>query len=985
MDSESPLSGQEAHECTRRDWTSNLAEPTESTGKESHSVASSSNSNSTRSHASPVQSSKAPHRQLIINDVPNEECRVAVVENGRLEEYFTERESQELHVGNIYLGRVANVESGIQAAFVDFGVGRNGFLHITDLHPMYFPGSDQETTEAVGQKTPHRERPPIQACLKRGQEIIVQVLKEGIGNKGPTLTSYISLPGRFLVMMPFMERLGVSRKVEDLDTRREAMKILDSLDLPEGFGFILRTAGLERTKTELKKDLAYLLRLWKNIQKKRETSKAPTELFVESDLLIRAVRDILASNPDEIIVDNAEGLRRIEDYLSVIAPRTRGTKISGYNRPWPIFHYYGIEEQIRSMHSRSVPLPSGGMLVFDSAEAAVIIDVNSAKARHYHDAETTAHKVNQEAVDEVCRQLRLRDLGGLVIVDFIDMRLTSHKRDIENRLRTRLKRDRAKADFLRISDYGIVEMTRQRMRPSLLKAHTIDCPACEGHGKIQAPEPVAFDAIRTASHYICVPQIARLEMVVSPPVAGVMLNKKRRQISDLERRTAKTIEVRVSQTIPLDRVDFYAYDVQGADIALAELRIDLDAVSLPDIARDEAAFGGEVASATIDESVEPHLREAERTIAASAEFSGSAAGGEPDQEQPGGGRKRRRRRRRRGGRGTEEGAPMGSEVQSAGLEGRAGVISPTPEAGIVVSASETPAGIHVVSPEAAINAGSAVTAQDIPSAPQRHQTSQQQRYQVGGGGHGQHPRGPQGRGDDRRQDQRRFGHGQDQRRWHDGRGQQQPPRGGSQPQRPAVGPRPQQPQTTHQPQGRPAQPPRPPVASDRFKEVPLDRFRAILGTGEETTSEGSSGSATKPDHPVIEALQTGPVGASEREQAIVAEPQGEQTQSPGDRGGGGRGRRGGRGRGRGRGRRVGGEKGSELGVQQVREGTDDRSQHSVSRPAPVVTIVPQTPAAAVPAAAASPAAASTKPKRSLYSAFRRRKPGSARPSGGDDE
>ncbi len=930
-------------------------------------------------------SGKAPHRQIIINDVPNEECRVAVVENGRLEEYFTERESQDLHVGNIYLGRVMNVESGIQAAFIDFGVGRNGFLHITDLHPMYFPGSDQETTEAVGQKTPHRERPPMQACLKRGQEIMVQVLKEGIGNKGPTLTSYISLPGRFLVMMPYMERLGVSRKVEDLDVRREAMQILDSLDLPDGFGFILRTAGLERTKTELKKDLAYLLRLWKNIQKKQETSKGPTELFVESDLLIRAVRDILASSPDEIVVDNPEGLRRIEDYLSVIAPRTRGTKIIGYERPWPIFHYYGIEEQIRTMHGRNVPLPSGGMLVFDSTEAAVVIDVNSAKARHYHDAETTAHKVNQEAVDEVCRQLRLRDLGGLVVVDFIDMRLTSHKRDIENRLRTRLKRDRAKADFLRISEYGIVEMTRQRMRPSLLKAHTADCPSCEGKGKIQAPEPTAFDAMRTAAHYIFVPQIQRLEMVVSTPVAGVLLNKKRKQLTELERRTGKTLEVRVSQTIPLDRVDFYAYDAQGADIALAELRIDLDAVKLPESVAEESTASAEPTRA-VDESIEPHLREAERMIAASGEAA-SAEREEERSEEQGGGRKHRRRRRRggrgRGGDGEREGVQDIERGAAAQGQGEAGFISPTPESGVVQE------GAHVVSTGEAMAAGQQGGAQAVPGPQvggQAAPTPQQTQHQ--------NQRGP-GQGREQWRDQRpRFGGGgdrRDQRRWQDQRGggqhrqpnQYSPGQGGRPEQRQGQGSGqgPVQPPQQHNQGGRgpqnqpaasgqqPVRPQRPPVSSDRFSEVSLDRFKALLDDATGASDNGSGPVSAAPSMSGESAPE--PTAMMPQHEGGDARPQEQGGQDGGGGGRGRRGRRGGRGRGRG-----GRNEGEPSGGGQGGGGTR-----------PVVTVKPQsTPSAPAPAAA-TPAApgAGPKPKRSLYSAFRRLKPGTARRSGGGDE
>src|SRR6185436_9006769 len=261
-------------------------------------------------------------RHMLINYVPGEECRIAITEDGRLDELYQERASNESHVGNIYKGKVLNVEPSIQAAFIDFGLERNGFLHISDLHPKYFPGDAKEETEQVGLKTPRRDRPPIQKCLRRGQEILVQVLKEGIGTKGPTLTSYLSIPGRFLVMMPDMERMGVSRKVEDEEKRREMRKILDSLNLPEGFGFILRTAGFGETKTELKRDAAYLMRLWKVMDKRIQKVGAPCELYTESDLLIRTVRDILRPSIKAIAVDSESAFDRVSMFLSVVAPRS---------------------------------------------------------------------------------------------------------------------------------------------------------------------------------------------------------------------------------------------------------------------------------------------------------------------------------------------------------------------------------------------------------------------------------------------------------------------------------------------------------------------------------------------------------------------------------------------------------------------------------------------------------------------------------------
>jgi ribonuclease E len=507
---------------------------------------------------------------MLINYVPGEECRVALVEDGRLEELHAESNAAANRVGNIYLGVVANVESAIQAAFVDFGVQQHGFLHVTDLHPQYFPGEDAETTERVGHKTPRRERPLIQKCLKKGQQILVQVLKEGAGTKGPSLTSYLSIPGRHIVMMPKMDRVGVSRRVEDEDVRRQMRKVLDQLDLPEGFGFIIRTAGLDKTKAELKRDLAYLQRLWKDMESRRQTGKGPRLLYTESDLLVRALRDLTSTGFDEIVVDNELALARAAKFRKIVAPRSQ-TALLHYKGHTPIFHAYGIEEQIINIHSREVPLPSGGRLVIDQTEALVAVDVNSGKSRSARDAETNAYKTNLEAVDEICRQLKLRDLGGVVINDLIDMREGRHRREIESRFRDRLKRDRAKSTILPISNFGILEMTRQRIRSSHETIHFIACSTCRGRGLVQRPDSVAADALRSLAALLDQPKVQRVELVVSPMVASDMLSNRRRHINRLERIAGKHVDVRVSETLPADRTAFYAYDENGADLEIDSL------------------------------------------------------------------------------------------------------------------------------------------------------------------------------------------------------------------------------------------------------------------------------------------------------------------------------------------------------------------------------------------------------------------------------
>jgi len=506
---------------------------------------------------------------MLVNDVPGEECRIAIVdEHGRLETYFAERETTATNVGNIYKARVANVEPAIQAAFVDFGTGNNGFLHVSDLHPKYFPG--KERTERVGRKIPRRERPAIQEALRRGQEIVVQVIKEGIGTKGPTVSSYLSVPGRLLVMMPDMDRVGVSRKLDDEDQRREMRAILDSLALPEGCGFILRTAGFDATKSELQRDAAYLSRLWTAMRRRSERTGGPCALYTESDLMVRTLRDYADSSIDAIIVDSPGAFERAKLFLEIVAPRA-ATKVHYWDRAVPLFYAYDVERQIEEIHARQVPLKSGGALVFDQAEALVAIDVNSGRSRSAKDSETNAYQTNCEAVEEIARQLRLRDLGGLIILDLIDMRSPKHRRDIEQRMADALRRDRAKTTFLPIGDFGMMEMTRQRMRPSLRKTHFSDCTHCSGSGEIRMPDAVAADMIRRATLLFTFDRVRRVEIVCSTKVATEMLSGKRRMLHELEERTGKRIDVRISEAFAQDRVDLYAYDERNADIDISRM------------------------------------------------------------------------------------------------------------------------------------------------------------------------------------------------------------------------------------------------------------------------------------------------------------------------------------------------------------------------------------------------------------------------------
>jgi ribonuclease E len=614
-------------------------------------------SESSKPAAKSKKDEKRPYTEMVVNYVPGEDCRIAILEDGQLEDVFSEHTTRVSRVNNIYVGRVANVEPSIQAAFIDFGTELNGFLHISDIHPQYFAKGDDKT-ERVGKKTPHRERPPIQDCLKKGQEIIVQVLKEGVGTKGPSLTSYLSIPGRFLVMMPGMDKVGVSRKEEDDDKRKAAKTILNTLDLPDGFGFILRTAGFDRNKTELKRDLAYLNRLWTDMEKRRKSGKKPRLLYSESDLLVRTVRDLLSSDIDRVVIDSEAALKRVGRFVKIAAPRSHA-KLAHYVGSLPIFHSFDIERQIEEIHAREVVLPSGGRLVIDQTEALVAIDVNSGKSRGAKDAETNAYKTNVEAVDAICRQLRLRDLGGLVVNDMIDMRHASHRKDIENRFKERLKRDRAKTTVAPISPFGLLEMTRQRMRGSMESQHFADCPTCRGRGLVQRPGSVADSALRDLASLIDHKKVHRAELVVHPRVASELLSTRRSSLIRVELSAGKAVDVRVSDSLPMDRFALYAYETNGNDIETESLIkktppkpkviewVDKDA----DDAGWAVDIAGESDESTVLKLAEDFAKKAEQAEKAQLPIDDSKPldlDARPERDSDGEPVKKKRRRRRRG-------------------------------------------------------------------------------------------------------------------------------------------------------------------------------------------------------------------------------------------------------------------------------------------------------------------------------------------------
>jgi len=518
--------------------------------------------------ATPADSGE--RREMLINVSDPDEMRIALLRAGRLDELYIERTTSVSNVGNIYKGRITNVEPSIQAAFIDFGKPAHGFLHISDLHPKYFPESKGEP-ELVGRKTPRRNRPPIQNCLRRGQEIIVQVIKEGVGTKGPTLSSYISLPGRFLVMMPGMDELGVSRKIEDEEHRRKLRDMLGQLSLPDHMGFIARTAAIDQTKRDLQRDLDYLARLWDKVEERIQKEPAPAELYKESDLVIRTIRDVFDSSLHKIIVDNPLVAARVREFLAIASPRGHDV-VTLYEDPEPLFHRYGIEIEIDKLHSKHVALACGGSLVIEPTEALVAIDVNSGRFRVHDNPEETAYRVNLEAADEIARQLRLRDLGGLIICDFIDMMAEKHRRAIEYRLADALQKHKERAKVLRISKFGILEMTRQRQRPSFAKSMFQDCPRCSGSGRIKATESVGLDVMREIRMASQREGVASIDIRVTTSVADDLLNRKRHQITDIEKATGQTIRIHGDPLLGVDEVHISCIDRRGREIPITTLR-----------------------------------------------------------------------------------------------------------------------------------------------------------------------------------------------------------------------------------------------------------------------------------------------------------------------------------------------------------------------------------------------------------------------------
>ena len=461
---------------------------------------------------------------MIINTDQPEECRVVILQDGKIENFIVEHASNEQIKGNIYLGVINRVEPAIEAAFVDFGGKKYGFLPFKDVL--------RESYIQTGEK---KARVRIQDVLVRGQKLLVQVAKEGRDTKGPSLTNEISLPGRFLVLMNGSIASAVSRKIEDDTERKKLKEIVSEFKIPDNTGMIIRTAGVGRTKAELQKDLQMLIKIWDSIQSsvKNETQQPPSLIYQEANMVVRTVRDHLTNDVKEIVVDNPASYNALRESLKMINPRTQGL-VRLYKDTKPLFSHYKLEGEIETIYKRNVNLPSGGSLVIDIGEAMASIDVNSGKTTSASALEETALRTNLEAADEIARQLRLRDLGGLIVIDFIDMFQKRNKAQIEKQLKKACKNDKARINISKISKFGLLEMSRQRMSPPVKDAVFENCSHCGGQGHVRSVGSVALNVLRKIGERVSSGKIKEMAVEISYEVQNYLFNHKAKLLLDYQ-------------------------------------------------------------------------------------------------------------------------------------------------------------------------------------------------------------------------------------------------------------------------------------------------------------------------------------------------------------------------------------------------------------------------------------------------------------------
>ncbi len=476
-----------------------------------------------------------PVCKLLINTDEPEECRIALLENGRVESFHVETVLGAQIKGNIYKGRISAVEPNLQAAFVDIGLEKNGFLAFSDIHPEYYCKEVPANT--------HWKKLSIQNVIKKGQEILVEVVKEATGMKGAALTTFLSLPGRYLVLMPGSDSHGISRQITDESRRAKLREILSSVKMGEGIGYIIRTASADVTKTALTKDIRYLLNLWKEIKKRGQQEESPALIYKEQDVIARFLRDHFTTDVAEILVDNKEAFEQVTNFLALLPAKQQTSKVKMHRGAKPIFNQYQVEEQIEQMYQPTVTLPSGGSIVINPTEALVAIDVNSGRTAKDKNFEETIFLANMEAAEELARQLRLRDLGGLIVVDFIDMRDKRHCREVEKKVKTCMKRDKAKVDTSRLSKFSLMQISRQRLGPPIQKGNYIICEHCGGHGIIRSVETTALVHLRKIQTGVAKKNTSRVECRLPMETAQYLLNQKRNDLVNLERQYKTEIQI----------------------------------------------------------------------------------------------------------------------------------------------------------------------------------------------------------------------------------------------------------------------------------------------------------------------------------------------------------------------------------------------------------------------------------------------------------
>ena len=515
-------------------------------------------------------------KRMLINATQAEELRVALVDGQKLYDFDIETPSKEQKKSNIYKGIITRVEPSLEAAFVNYGSEKQGFLPFKEISPLYRHA--QEGAE-------EGRRPNIKDLIREGQEIVVQIEKEERGNKGAALTTYISLAGTYLVLMPNNPKAGgISRRIEG-ETRSDLREVMASLEIPENMGLIVRTAGCGKNAEELQWDLNYLMQLWEAIDRTAKEQTAPFLVFQESNIIIRALRDHLRGNIDEILIDNEDAFKLVQKFLKQVMPHFL-PKAKLYQDSVPLFNRYQIEAQIEVAYGREVSLPSGGSIVIDHTEALTSIDINSARATKGSDIEETALNTNLEAADEIARQLRLRDLGGLFVIDFIDMLSNKNQRTVENHLRDALKIDRARIQTSRISRFGLLEMSRQRMRPSLGDASQLPCPRCKGQGTIRNVESVALSVLRVIEEDAMKKGTERVIAHLPIECATFLLNEKRSVIDQIENRLKVSIII-----LPSRHLETPAYNIERikeketGDEKASYLQIKAEEITIPEYAQ----------------------------------------------------------------------------------------------------------------------------------------------------------------------------------------------------------------------------------------------------------------------------------------------------------------------------------------------------------------------------------------------------------------